>query len=219
MFPKKVLFITGTNTEVGKTVVSYLLAKFLKKQGIKVGYWKPVETGVEKYPADGKLLSSLLGQPLEETVTYTYKLPLAPYVAAQYEEKEIDLTLLREKFNEHLNKYDFLIIEGAGGLAVPILKNYTYGNLAKEWNLPTLIVGRARLGTINDCFLTAYYGKSLGINLVGFVLNGFTGKDLSEKDNPRVVEEMTQLPVLVKIPQSSQPLDLEVDFSPLLGKV
>jgi dethiobiotin synthetase len=88
-------------------------------------------------------------------------------------------------------------------LAVPIKRNYTYGNFAKDLNLPTLIVGRAALGTINDCFLTAFYGKALGLNFLGFVLNGFGGEDFSEKDNPQVVEEMTRLPVLFKVPKGN----------------
>ena len=196
------LFVTGTNTGVGKTFFSYLLAKGLKKMGINVGYWKPVETGADPLPQDAKLLADLLGQPLEETVSYTFKLPLAPYVAEKYEGEKIKIEALREIFGEKLNRYEVLIVEGAGGLAVPIKKNYTYGDFAKELNLPVVVVSDAKLGTINCSFLTALYGKSLNLNLLGFVFNRFTGGDISERDNPLVVEEMTGLPVLVKIPET-----------------
>ncbi len=196
------LFVTGTNTGVGKTFFSYLLAKGLKKMGINVGYWKPVETGADPLPQDAKLLADFLGQPLEETVSYTFKLPLAPYVAEKYEGEKIKIEALREIFGEKLNRYEVLIVEGAGGLAVPIKKNYTYGDFAKELNLPVVVVSDAKLGTINCSFLTALYGKSLNLNLLGFVFNRFTGGDISERDNPSVVEEMTELPVLVKIPET-----------------
>ena len=197
------LFITGTNTGVGKTFFSYLLAKGLKKMGINVGYWKPVETGADPLPQDAKLLADLLGQPLEETVSYTFRLPLAPYVAEKYECEKIKIEALQKIFEEKLNRHEVLIVEGAGGLAVPIKKNYTYGDFAKELNLPVVVVSDAKLGTINCSFLTALYGKSLNLNLLGFVFNRFTGGDISERDNPSVVEEMTGLPILVKIPETT----------------
>ena len=204
------LFITGTNTGVGKTFFSYLLAKSLQRLGIKVGYWKPVETGADPLPQDAYLLAKLLKLPLEETVGYTFKLPLAPAVAEKYEGEKIDLKALREIYLDKLHKYEFLIVEGAGGLAVPIKEKYTYADFAKELNLPTLIVSDTRLGTINCSFLTAHYGKTKGLNLVGFVFNRFTGKDFSEKDNPIVVEEMTQLKVWFKIPQLEEPEKFEL---------
>jgi len=204
------LFITGTNTGVGKTFFSYLLAKNLQRLGIKVGYWKPVETGAYPLPQDAYLLSKLLNLPLEETVSYTFKLPLAPAVAEKYEGEKIDLNALREVYLNKLNRYEFLIVEGAGGLAVPIKGNYTYADLARELNLPTLIVSDARLGTINCSFLTAHYGKARDLTLLGFVFNRFTGKDPSEKDNPKVVEEMTQLKVWFKIPHLEEPEKFEL---------
>ncbi len=165
-----------------------------------MGYWKPVETGCDPLPQDAQLLSNLLNQPLSETVTYTYRYPLAPYVAQRYENKPLKISLLKKTFEALKKKYDLLVVEGAGGLAVPLKKNYTYADFAKELHLPTLIVSDARLGTINDSFLTAFYARSRGLNLLGFAFNRFTGKDMSERDNPQVVEEMTNLPVLAKIP-------------------
>jgi len=206
------LFITGTNTGVGKTFFSYLLAKGLKNLGFKVGYWKPAETGAEPLPPDAKLLSELLNQPLEETVSYTFKLPLAPAVAEKYEGEKVDLNALREIYFEKKKRYDFLIVEGAGGLAVPIKGGYTYGDFAKHLNLSVLIVSDAKLGTINCSFLTYFYGKSLSLNLLGFVFNRFSGRDFSERDNPAVVEAMTGLPVWFKIPETNlKDYDLEED--------
>jgi len=199
----KALFITGTGTGVGKTFFSYLLCKALKEGGYKVSYWKPVETGAKTVPHDAALLANLLKQTLEETVTYTFKLPLAPYVAEKYEGEKINLKALREIFKEKLEKNDFLVVEGAGGLAVPIKRNYTYANFAKDLNLPILIVSDARLGTINHSFLTDFFAKGIGLKRLGFVLNRFTGKDFAERDNPTVIEEMTGLKVLFKIPETT----------------
>ena len=197
------VFVTATNTGVGKTFFSYLLCSSLKNLGYRVGYWKPVETGADPYPPDAKLLSRLLNQPLEETVTYTFKLPLAPAVAEKYEGQKIDLRRLKEIYLQKLESYDILVVEGAGGLAVPVKGRYTYAHLAGDWDIPTLIVSDARLGTINCSFLTAFYGKSLNLKLLGFVFNRFTGEDLSERDNPSVVEELTGLKVWFKIPQTT----------------
>ncbi len=205
-----VLFITGTNTGVGKTTFSYLLAKSLLKKGIKVGYWKPVETGADPAPSDASLMAKLLGQSLEDTVLYTFRLPLAPSVAEKYEGDKIDLKVLKEKLNQLKERYEFLIVEGAGGLAVPIKGTYTYADFAFENKLPTLIVSDAKLGTINCSYLTAFYGKEKKLNLVGFAFNNFTGEDFSEKDNPSVVEKMTSLPVLFKIPYSENWRNLEL---------
>ncbi|HID78949.1 MAG TPA: dethiobiotin synthase [Aquifex aeolicus] len=196
------IFVTATNTGIGKTFFSYLLCSSLKDLGYKVGYWKPVETGANPYPQDAKLLSELLNQPLEETVTYTFQLPLAPAVAEKYEGEKIEIERLKGIYYQKLKAFDLLVIEGAGGLAVPIKGNYTYGNFAKELNLSVLIVSDAKLGTINCSFLTAFYGKSLKLNLIGFVFNRFTGEDFSERDNPSVVEKLTGLKVWFKIPKT-----------------
>ncbi len=187
----KAFLITGTDTGVGKTFVTYNLALALREKGIRVGCLKPVETGVKKVPEDGSLLAKATGQNLEEVVPVTFRLPLAPYSATLEEGKDFSLEGLKRHFEKLRGKYEVLLVEGAGGIAVPIKKNYTYGNLAKDWKLPVIIVGRARLGTLNHTFLTYFYAKSLGLKIQGIVLNGFSGEDVSERTNPAVVETMT----------------------------
>jgi len=199
----KVLLISGTDTGVGKTFFSYLLCKALKKIGVRVSYWKPIETGVENIPSDASLLAELLNQPLEESVGYTFRLPVAPYVAEKYEGEKVSLKALREQLRAKADGCDLLVVEGAGGLAVPIKKNYTYGDFAAELNLPVLVVANARLGTINHSVLTAYYAEGKGVNLLGFAMNRFSERDFSERDNPRVVEEMTGKPVLFRIKEGN----------------
>lgn len=192
----KAVLITATDTGVGKTFVSYNLAYALKERGLKVGYLKPVETDVKDMPQDGSLLASLTGQSLEEVVPVRFSLPLSPYAGILEEGKDFSLKELKHHYKGLLERYDFLIVEGAGGVAVPIKKDYNYAHLAKDWNLKTLLVARAGLGTINHTFLSWHYMKSMDVEPIAVVMNGFEGKDVSERTNPFIVRELTGLKVL-----------------------
>ncbi len=183
--------ITGTDTGVGKTFVTYNLAYTLRSLGVRVGCFKPVETGVSGLPADGTLLARVTGQDLSEVVPVRYTLPVAPYAAQLEGEDTLSLDGLRDRFEKLRSRYEVLLVEGAGGIAVPLLRNYTYGDLAREWDLEVLVVGRAGLGTLNHTFLTLFYAKSLGLRVRGVILNRFSGSDPSERTNPPVVKEMT----------------------------
>lgn len=195
-----VLLITGTDTGVGKTFIAYNLAYALKERGINVGYLKPVETDVKTLPADGSLLTSVTGQDIKEVVPVTFSLPLSPYAGILEEGRDFSLEELYTHFEKMLRKYSIVIVEGAGGIAVPIKKGYDYARLAKDWNLPILIVARAGLGTINHTFLTWFYAKEMHLNIRGIVMNGFGGDDVSEKTNARIIEELTGIKPL-KIPK------------------
>ncbi len=193
------LLVTGTDTGVGKTFITYNLALTLKEKGINVGCFKPVETYVKDVPEDGNLLAKATGQNVDEVVPVRYRLPLAPYAAQMEEKKTFSVEELKELYEKLKSKYDVLLVEGAGGIAVPLQRNYTYGDLAKDWNLDVIIVARAGLGTLNHTYLTWYFARSIGLNVVSIVLNGFTGEDISERTNPIIVEEMTGLkPVCIK---------------------
>ncbi len=183
------LLITGTDTGVGKTFITYNLALALKEKGIKVACFKPVETGVKDIPEDGKLLSSATGQPLEEVVPFRYKLPLSPYAGYLEEGWKVDLEQVKSKFFDLKGKYEVVLVEGAGGIAVPIVKDYDYSDLAKDLDLEVLIVARAGLGTLNHTFLTCFYVQRKGLKIKGIVLNRFTGKDVSERTNPTIISE------------------------------
>ncbi|GAB6066217.1 dethiobiotin synthase [Aquifex pyrophilus] len=191
------LLITGTDTGVGKTFITYNLAKAFKEKGKKVACYKPVETYVRDIPEDGKLLSEATGQSIDEVVPVQYSLPLSPYAAILEERKDFSLDELKERFERLKENYEVVLVEGAGGLAVPVKRNYTYLNLAKDWNLPILIVARAGLGTLNHTYLTWYYAKTNNVPVIGIILNGSTGEDVSERTNPLIVEEMTGIKPLV----------------------
>ncbi len=213
------LFITATDTGVGKTFISYNLAYALREEGVKVGYLKPVETGVENLPEDGSLLASVTGQPIEEVVPVRYRLPLAPYAGILEEGKDFDLGELKGHYERLLERYEFLLVEGAGGIAVPIKRDYNYADLAKDWGLRVLVVARAGLGTINHTFLTCYYLRSRGLQVVGIVMNGFEGKDVSERTNPRIVEELTGIKVFCvpKVEGKLLPRELRHSLAQFVG--
>ncbi|EDP75553.1 dethiobiotin synthase [Hydrogenivirga sp. 128-5-R1-1] len=185
------ILITGTDTGVGKTFITYNIALALKGEGVNVGCFKPVETYVRDVPEDGRLLASATGQSVEEVVPVRFSLPLAPYAAEIEEGRSVNLEELGKRFEELREKYEVILVEGAGGIAVPIKRNYTYANLAKDWGLPIIIVGRAGLGTLNHTYLTYNYARSMSLKVLGIVLNRFTGEDVSERTNPIIVSEMT----------------------------
>jgi len=204
------ILITGTDTGVGKTFITYNLALGLKERGYSVGCLKPVETYVRDIPEDGKLLAEATGQSVDEVVPVKYKLPLSPYAATIEEKRYFSLSDLRKFYDNLRKRYGILLVEGAGGVAVPLKKNYTYGHLALDWGLKTLIVARAGLGTLNHTYLTWYYLKSLGVPVVGIVLNGATGEDVSERTNPIIVEQMTGVKPLVLPRVTTQKLPKEL---------
>ncbi|NPA52193.1 MAG: dethiobiotin synthase [Aquificae bacterium] len=199
----KTIFVTATDTGVGKTTVSAALANLLKERKKHVGYFKPIETGCQPIPQDAKLLSKITGQPLEEVVLYTFRQPVAPYVAEKIERKSIDVQKIIKHFFRLKQKYEYLIIEGAGGICVPItkIKNrfYTYVDLIKDIKAQTLLVARGTLGTINHTCMTVKILKENEIKLIGIILNLFEeNDDVSQNTNSIVIMEMTGVPVLAK---------------------
>ncbi|NPA13257.1 MAG: dethiobiotin synthase [Aquificae bacterium] len=206
----EILFITGTDTGVGKTVVSGALASLLKEEGINVGYFKPVETGCSPKCADASLLASITGQPEDEVVLYRFETPVAPLVAQMEEGIQIDMERVYSHIDTLKTRYDYLIIEGAGGIKVPITEEdgrvITYLDMVAEYQLPTLVVARAGLGTINHTALTVDALNSVDANIVGIVLNGYTGEDISEKTNPYIIQMMTGIDILALCKQSEKPI-------------
>ncbi len=209
----KSIFVTATDTGVGKTTVSAAIASILKEEGKSVGYFKPVETGCGTGPADASLLARITEQKLEEVVLYTFDYPVSPYMATKMERKSIDIERILEHYRKLREKYDYLIVEGAGGVCVPIKRTgkvfYTYVELIKDMNIDTLVVSRGRLGTINHTCLTVKVLKDNNVNVKGIIMNLFTGgdDDVSELTNSIVVMEMTGIPVLGKCLISENPVN------------
>ncbi len=205
----KGVFITATDTGVGKTVISAGLAMALKARGIRVGVMKPVATGC--IGDNGRLVSSdavYLFEAAENeyaplTSPVRFKNPVAPSIASIYEQKEVDLDAIRKAYKELQKHYDFLIIEGIGGILVPIKKNYLVANLIREMGLPIVIVSHVSLGAINHTLLTVDSALMRGFPIKGIIFNRapLVNYSLAELTNPRVIHELTGLPVLGTLPE------------------
>jgi len=154
------IFITATNTDIGKTFVTLQLIRAFAKSGISVGVFKPIETGVEDTPSDAKLLLQACQEVNPEFVhlsphditAYTFPLPAAPFCADR--DREIDTAIILEKYAELSSLCDLLLIEGAGGLLVPITSDYYMIDLARDMRAKALLVTPSHLGCINNTLLS-----------------------------------------------------------------
>jgi|ETNmetMinimDraft_2_1059921.scaffolds.fasta_scaffold06239_4 dethiobiotin synthetase len=206
-------FITGTDTGVGKTLITALLAKHLKKSG-SVAVYKPLMCGevTNEHPTqDLKVIQELSTIESEHLYAeYQFNLPASPHLAAEKENKEIDKQIILTKIQELKSKYDYLLIEGAGGLLVPITRSYTIADLMKEIGEPVIVVARAALGTINHTSLTIEALKARDIQIKGIILNQYKDSEI-EKDNKRIIAETYDVKILATIPQSDNLNTLSIE--------
>lgn len=226
----KGIFITGTDTGVGKTFVAAGLIKAIRGKGINVCPMKPVETGcrIKKgrlVPADAvKLLkASGIEESLEAVNPYRFRQPLAPAVAAENEGIVIKRSNIISAYKRLSKSYDFIVIEGAGGIMTPVYKEYLCLDMIKNFALSVIIVSRPGLGTINHSLLTIEAARSRGVNVHGLIINHAAdkGKDLSEKSNPEIIESIGRVPILGIIPYLKNPASLRSQslFRSIAGKI
>jgi len=204
------LFVTGTDTGVGKTFVACALATALRRRGRRVAVMKPVETGVDGEPEDTRRLASAAADeaPLDDVCPYRLRAPLAPAVAAAREGVTIDLDRIAALVDRRRRAVDVLVVEGAGGLLVPIVGRTTYLDLATRLALPLVIVAANRLGTINHCALTAHVATTAGLVVHGFVLSHPTPTtDASAATNAETIATLTGLRCLGVVPHVATPED------------
>jgi dethiobiotin synthetase len=198
------------------------LAALLRESGYKVGVMKPAETGCEErdgklFPQDAFYLKEASGcaEPLEKICPYRLKEPLAPSVAAAKEGIRIDVSLLEQIYNEISRKHDITLVEGAGGLLVPLLPHYTYADLAKLLKLPLVVVAANRLGVINHLLLTLEHASCRGLRVLGYVFDRLSSEpSLAAETNPAALLSLTSVPCLGEIPYIE---DLEAKRSSLAG--
>ena len=204
------LFVTGTDTGVGKTFVACALAHALRRRGRAVGVVKPVETGVDDTPDDASRLAAAAGDPssLDDVCPYRLRAPLAPAVAARREGVAIDVDRLVRLIARRAAGVDVLLVEGAGGLLVPITDAVTFLDLAVAARLPALLVAANRLGTINHCALTARVARAAGLEVRGVVLSQPSAEpDGSADTNAAAIAALTGLPILGVLPHVARPED------------
>jgi len=194
----KAIFITGTDTEIGKTYCAIKLAKEYMKKGLDVGVMKPISCGPKKDNDAFTYQKALkLKDPMSLVNPISLKSPLSPYAAAKLEKRKINLDKIFSAFRKLKTKHDILLVEGAGGVLVPIKKNYNVINLIKDLRIPVIVVARAGLGTINHTLLTIELLRKNKIKIMGIIMNGFKG-DLSEKANPKIINKFGKIPIIRK---------------------
>ena len=180
------LIVCGTDTNIGKTVISSLLV-----QGLHATYWKPIQSGLED-GSDTSRVREILNLPEERCLPEAYKLNAAvsPHWAAEKENILISPDRLKIPVINNL-----LLIETAGGLMVPINRNLLQIDQIKYWGFPIVLVARSGLGTLNHTLLSLEALKSRGIPILGIFLNG-----VIHKDNPKTLEQFGDIPIIAQIP-------------------
>ncbi len=203
----KGIFITGTDTGVGKTCIGAALARLLKSRGVSVGVMKPIESGVtdvNQLGEDGALLAWAAGSgdPVELITPYRLQHPVAPAVAASKEQIRIVPGLLREAFDELAGRHDFMIVEGAGGLMTPLAGGHLVADLARSLPLPLLLVAGLKLGTLNHTLLTLTAAATHELSVAGYILNGMPDTPgLAEESAPHTMASLTAADLLAVTPQ------------------
>jgi dethiobiotin synthetase len=197
----KGFFVTGTDTGVGKTIISCGLAAELKRKKIDVGVFKPLLSGISRYhpESDTSLLKQMSQTSLsyEDITPFEFEEPLAPYIAGKLEGKVVHIEDVLNHWEIIKQKHEYFIVEGAGGISVPLGESFLVSDLIKALQLPIIIVTRPNLGTINHTFLTVQYAASIGLRVAGIVINGISDNpDLAEKTNPKIIEEICNVPIL-----------------------
>lgn len=194
LFPSK-LFVTGTDTNVGKTFVSAILAT-----GLRAAYWKPVQSGIDG-GTDRAAVRHLSGLPEDHFFpeAYCFTQPLSPHAAALIDGKHIEFESLL--IPEAATKFQHLIIEGAGGILVPLNATFVMIDLIKKFGAPVIIVARSGLGTINHTCLTVDKLRSEGVEILGVVMNG-----PRNQSNKEAIEHFANVPVIAEIETIANPL-------------
>jgi len=202
------ILIAGTDTGVGKTFVACGLAALLRDCGYRVGVMKPAETGCvenegQPFPEDAVRLkeASRCDAPLDKICPYQLREPLAPSIAAERTGVKIDIDRLMNVYHEISSGHDVTLVEGAGGLMVPLLPSYTYADFAKVLKLPLIVVAANRLGAINHLLLTLEHASCKGLRVLGYVLNQIGGPlSLAAETNREVLANLSAAPCLAELP-------------------
>jgi dethiobiotin synthetase len=212
--PKKNgLFITGTDTGVGKTLIAGGIAAVLRQQGLKVGVLKPIASGCrherEGLVSDDAQFLAMCADtdyPLTVLTPVCYKTPAAPITCADIEHYGIDYEAITAAYSYLCDHSDVVIVEGIGGALVPIDYEHTVLDLAVEFDLPTVIVARPNLGTINHSLLTIQAVRHAGLPVAGLVISGYNAMeaDIAEETSPDVICNFSDTSLLSIVPYDDQ---------------
>ena len=221
--PVRGLFITGTDTEIGKTYAAALIARSLVAAGHRVGVYKPAASGCSRQgdslvSDDALALWRAAGSPgtLAEVCPQTFAAPLAPHLAAAAEGKQLDAALLRSGLDVWLERSDVVLVEGAGGLMSPLGEDEFVADLAYDLGFPLVVVARNALGTINHVLQTLIAAATFrdGLNVAGIVLNETSARrtDSSLQTNAAEIRRLAVPPLLAEIAYQASAFEPPVDW-------
>ena len=208
------VFISATDTGVGKTLVTAALVSHLRQRGIDIGVMKPVETGVSR-SARARSDSARLRRaaechdPMAEVCPYVFRLPMAPLSAARAEHKIIRLATILRAFHALCQKHDFVAVEGVGGVHVPITDSIDGLDLMQRMGLPVIVVGRSGLGGINHAVLTLHALRQRNVPVIALVLNQpmpvrTKVARMQEQSTVTLLQRLAKVPVVGPVPYSSR---------------
>lgn len=204
------LFITGTDTGVGKTLVAGAIADWFRRRGAIVGVCKPVATGCVQrreglVSEDAEFLAHCADtrHPLDLVCPQRYVEPLAPAVAAERAREPVDWAVIDRAIQTMCRGADVMIVEGVGGIMVPMDRQHTVLDVADWLKAPAVVVARPNLGTINHTLLTVSALRHRSVNVAGVVINRYPAEmpDLAEETNPRAIEKHGKVPALCLVPE------------------
>ena len=218
----KKIFVVGTGTDVGKTYVAALMVKKLRESGRLAGYYKAAMSGNLRR-SDGTLIPgdavhvkeiSGIAQPLEQMCPYIYEHAVSPHLASRLEGNPVRLDMVEKGFREVCREYDYVTMEGSGGILCPVCFDQAeiwLEDVIARLELSCLLIADAGLGTINNVVLTAEYMRSRGIPLKGILFNRFHPGNVMEEDNVRMCRHRTGLKVITCVEEGAKELALDGD--------
>ncbi|MDO4478090.1 MAG: dethiobiotin synthase [Lachnospiraceae bacterium] len=217
----KALFVTGTGTDVGKTFVTGLIVKKLTEAGLAAGYYKAAMSGNVKddngqlIPGDAVWVKEAAGlaQPTEAMCPYVYEMAVSPHLAARLEHKPISPEVIADAYQKVLDRYDYVTVEGIGGILCPIAfdeHKLWLEDVVKMLGLSSVIVADAGLGTINSVGLTCAYMKMKHLPVKGIIFNNWTGGAMQE-DNLKMCEALTGVKVIARVAPGDDTLAIDTE--------
>ena len=214
----KKIFVTGTGTDVGKTFVTALMIKKLCDNGIFAGYYKAAASGdeIENTPADAFYVKKItrLNCDIKNFISYSYTESVSPHLAAKIFNRPIELSVIERDFALADKNFDFLTVEGSGGIICPLRFDdeiLMLEDVIKALNLSVVVVVDSRLGEINSAVLTVEHLLSKGIPIKGLIFNRFDEENLLHTDNKAVIEQLTNLPVIATVKKNATDIDISLE--------
>ena len=198
----KVFFVTATDTGIGKTFITAGLGRIAQAKGLRIGIGKPISCGgiddAVYYKNKLKLKDSI-----DSINPVQFKQPLSPYAAMKTGKKKIDIARIKRSINNLRKDRDIVLVEGLGGAMAPIKRNYYVADMTKALQIPCIVIARAGLGTINHTLMTIDELKKRKIRIAGIIMNRFDGREISQRSNAQMIEELSGIKVIGKIKAKS----------------